>query len=306
MKAVLGLDGGGTKTLLRLTTLQKHVIVEETGQSSNICSCGRDKARENLCSLIRQALADAPEGTEVEAACIGSAGLLTGEDAAFYEEILRRETGCPCVLARDDSVTALYANLEDQPGLSLTAGTGSICLGKNSRDHFARAGGWGHLFSDEGSAYAIAVQALRHSLWNVDGRGPATALLDLLLEAYGCTSAEELTAAVYGGREDKRQIASLSPLVDRAAEEGDAVAASILADASRDLLAMSQAVIRRLDLWDSAFTVYLSGSVLLKSRLVREAFAQGLITSHPQVRVLPGRRDAAWGAIYLALRQLSA
>lgn len=50
----------------------------------------------------------------------------------------------------------------------------------------------------------------------------------------------------------------------------------------------------------------LAGSVLLKSRLVREAFAQGLITSHPQVRVLPGRRDAAWGAIYLALRQLSA
>lgn len=47
MKAVLGLDGGGTKTLLRLTTLQKHVIVEETGQSSNICSCGRDKARKN-------------------------------------------------------------------------------------------------------------------------------------------------------------------------------------------------------------------------------------------------------------------
>ena len=306
MKAVMGLDGGGTKTLLRLTDLQKHVLAEEIGLSSNICSCGRDTARENLCSLIRRALANAPEGTEVEAACIGSAGLLTGEDAAFYEEILRGETGCSRALARDDSVTALYANLEDQPGLSLTAGTGSICLGKNSRDDFARVGGWGHLFSDEGSAYAIAAQALRRSLWGVDGRGPATALFGLLLDAFGCTSAEELTAALYRDREDKQRIASLSPLVDKAAEEGDAVAAFILADAARDLLAMAEAVIRRLNLSDEPFTVYLSGSVLLKSQPIREAFTRELTASYPQASVLPGRQDAAWGAVYLALRQLSA
>ena len=45
----------------------------------------------------------------------------------------------------DDAVTALYASLEDAPGLSLTAGTGSICLGKDGRGNLARVGGWGHL-----------------------------------------------------------------------------------------------------------------------------------------------------------------
>ncbi len=303
MKVVLGLDGGGTKTLLRLADAQNRVVREEVGLPSNICSCGRETAAENLRRLIRHALENTPEAVEVEAACIGSAGLLTGTDASFYEEILRETTGCPRVMARDDAVTALYANLEDKPGLSLTAGTGSICLGKNRRNDFARVGGWGHLFSDEGSAYAIAMQALRRSLWGADGRGPSTLLFPLLLQAYDCTCAEELTAIIYRNGEDKQRLAALSPLVDEAAEKGDAVAIAILTDAARELLAMAAAVIRRLDLSDEAeegFLVYLSGSVLLKSRMVREAFTRGLAASYPRACALPCERDAAWGAVYLA------
>ena len=195
MKAVMGLDGGGTKTLLRLASLDKEVLLEETGGPSNLCSCGRGPAAENLRALVSRALARAPERLELQSVCVGAAGILTREDAAFVGEILRAATGCPRVTVMDDAVTALYASLEDAPGLSLTAGTGSICLGKDGRGNLARVGGWGHLFSDEGSAYSMAMQALRRSLWGVDGRGPETRLLDSLLAAWSCAGAEELTAA---------------------------------------------------------------------------------------------------------------
>ena len=199
MKAVMGLDGGGTKTLLRLASLDKEVLLEETGGPSNLCSCGRGPAAENLRALVSRVLARAPERLELQSVCVGAAGILTREDAAFVGEILRAATGCPRVTVMDDAVTALYASLEDAPGLSLTAGTGSICLGKDGRGNLARVGGWGHLFSDEGSAYSMAVQALRRSLWGVDGRGPETRLLDSGLELRRCRGADRRPVPRGGG-----------------------------------------------------------------------------------------------------------
>ena len=306
MKAVMGLDGGGTKTLLRLASLDKEVRLEETGGPSNLCSCGRGPAAENLRALVSRVLARAPERLELQSVCIGAAGILTREDAAFVGEILRAATGCPRVTVMDDAVTALYASLEDAPGLSLTAGTGSICLGKDGRGNLARVGGWGHLFSDEGSAYSMAVQALRRSLWGVDGRGPETRLLDSLLAAWSCAGAEELTAALYREGADKRRLAALSPLVDEAAALGDEVALDILADTARELADMALAAVRRLSLREEAFSVYLSGSVLLKSEQVRQDFERRLIAACPLAAVRPAEKDAAWGAVHLALRHLRA
>ena len=251
MKAVMGLDGGGTKTLLRLASLDKEVLLEETGGPSNLCSCGRGPAAENLRALVSRVLARAPERLELQSVCIGAAGILTREDAAFVGEILR------AALSKKQYFTI---HEEDAPGLSLTAGTGSICLGKDGRGNLARVGGWGHLFSDEGSAYSMAVQALRRSLWGVDGRGPETRLLDSLLAAWSCAGAEELTAALYREGADKRRLAALSPLVDEAAALGDEVALDILADTARELADMALAAVRRLSLREEAFSVYLSGS----------------------------------------------
>ena len=132
MKAVMGLDGGGTKTLLRLASLDKEVLLEETGGPSNLCSCGRGPAAENLRALVSRVLARAPERLELQSVCVGAAGILTREDAAFVGEILRAATGCPRVTVMDDAVTALYASLEDAPGLSLTAGTGDFYNIKNA------------------------------------------------------------------------------------------------------------------------------------------------------------------------------
>src|SRR5690606_40864022 len=46
-------------------------------------------------------------------------------------------------------------------GIALIAGTGSIAFARNERGETGRSGGWGHIFGDEGSAYMVAVDALR-------------------------------------------------------------------------------------------------------------------------------------------------
>lgn len=69
--------------------------------------------------------------------------------------------------------------------------------------------------------------------------------------------------------------------MDEAAALGDEVALDILADTARELADMALAAVRRLSLREEAFSVYLSGSVLLKSEQVRQDFERRLIAACP-------------------------
>src|SRR5437879_13624105 len=61
--------------------------------------------------------------------------------------------------------------LAGEDGISVVAGTGSIAYGEYEGRR-ARAGGWGELFGDEGSAYWIAREGLRLFSRKSDGRTP--------------------------------------------------------------------------------------------------------------------------------------
>ena len=67
--------------------------------------------------------------------------------------------------------------------MALVAGTGSVAYGRNAAGKTARAGGWGYLAGDEGSAYWIGREALAALALALDGRGPPTALLTMLLRS---------------------------------------------------------------------------------------------------------------------------
>lgn len=305
LKCVIGIDGGGTKTFLRMTDLNGNVLVEETGGLSNICASSRTIVEENLKSLMNKCFEKAPKDSEVVAVCIGSAGVVARENVAFFKEFLRETTKCGNIIVQNDAYIALYANLEGKPGVSITAGTGSICCGKNRKGDFWRVGGWGHLFSDEGSAYDITVSALREILKSHDRRSGPTLLSDKMLALTGVKTAEELVSSIYMTYSDKTSIAGLSKVVDAAAAEGDITAIGILEKAAADLYAMCTAVIKRLDLSKDAFTVVLNGGVFKNSHTVRNTFARLVKEEYPAIRVTEAKRDAAWGSVYLAIESLS-
>src|SRR5262249_7281093 len=66
--------------------------------------------------------------------------------------------------------------LAGQPGVVLIGGTGSVAYGRNAAGCAARAGGWGYLAGDEGSAYWIGRESLTAVALALDGRGPAAAV----------------------------------------------------------------------------------------------------------------------------------
>ena len=81
----------------------------------------------------------------------------------------------------NDAEILLAAGSPTGPKLAMVCGTGSIVYGRTTTGELIRAGGWGYLFGDEGSGYAIGVAALRAVMQAYDGRGPSTLLTGLVL-----------------------------------------------------------------------------------------------------------------------------
>ena len=76
MRYFFGLDGGGTKTHLKMLSETGEIIAESFGGGSNIVSLSESRVAENLNGLIADALSRAGVGKGCCAGlCIGSAGV---------------------------------------------------------------------------------------------------------------------------------------------------------------------------------------------------------------------------------------
>jgi N-acetylglucosamine kinase len=197
-----------------------------------------------------------------------------------------------------DAEIALAGAVNGGAGVIVIAGTGSIAFGKNRQGVTARAGGWGHIFGDEGAAFDIARQALRAMLREQEGWGPRTALTPALLEATAAASAHDLLHVWYTIEWPRSRVAALAPLVSRIAEEGDPVAVGILESSARDL-AMLAASAREQIQQEDRLTVSWTGGVFRSTILLDQFRALvelgGAICSQP-------RHGPAIGALLMAWR----
>jgi N-acetylglucosamine kinase-like BadF-type ATPase len=134
-----------------------------------------------------------------------------------------------------DAHIALYGALEGGVGAVVISGTGSIALSRDGQGRIWRAGGWGYVFGDEGSAFDIARLSLRASLAAEEEWGPSTALRAALLTATESKNANQLLHRWYAGEFSRDQTADWSRLAEKAAAQEDAVAQSILEGAGNRL-----------------------------------------------------------------------
>lgn len=158
----------------------------------------------------------------------------------------------------NDAVVALVAGAPEGVGIVLVAGTGSIAYGIDPAGKTARAGGWGYLLGDEGSAFWLGHAAVRRGIRAADGRGPATALYDRIRERVGVEEPSGLVKWFYDQELSRNRVAELAGLVEEAAGEGDAAAEALLDEAAQHLARAAQAVAARLD-FPSPYPLVLAG-----------------------------------------------
>ncbi|MBO8142390.1 MAG: hypothetical protein H0Z37_09495 [Firmicutes bacterium] len=278
----LALDGGGTKTDIVVFDGRGRIQARRIAGPSNLQNLGEDRCREVLQQGIAASLQAAGASMNGLAyACLGVGGLDTDEDLASYRRIAAAIFGPRAgrVQLESDGYIALHSGTAGRPGIALIAGTGSMAVGLNEEGQRARSGGWGALFGDEGSAFDVGRQGVARALRAIDGRGPATLLVEELERATGLAPAD-LAASLYRQENPPAAIAALAKAVEAAARRGDAAARHILEAAAGELVLCVKAVASRLDFRDRPIPVVLSGG-LFRSVIVREEVLR-LLSAAPE------------------------
>ena len=307
---VLGIDGGGSKTVAWLAARspkdEPTIVGRGTAGPANPQAVGFDAACENLDRAITAAWAEGGATTGIIAQPFAAAVLaLAGSDRQENRDVLHRWADDRRLARRfrvvHDALPVLAAGSDEDWGVGLISGTGSLAFGKARDGRSARAGGWGFLFGDEGSGYAVALAGLRAAAQATDGRGPKTTLSEALLARLDIERPEELVRAVYRFADNRRRIASLARVVTAAATRHDPVAVEILQQAARDLAAMVGAVARKLHFAEEAFPLAVAGGLLLGSQELRGHLESELtrMALHPEPIAMVV--DPVLGAVKLAL-----
>lgn len=308
---VIGMDGGGTKTSAVLADSSGVILAEESGGPSNFQIMGTEKAAATLFGLVTNACQKAGRTiAEVQAIVAG----LTGAGRESDQERMRsalldhaRSFGAQFGRIRIDSDArvALEGAFEGASGIILIAGTGSIAFGKTPGGEVLRTGGWGRFIGDEGGGYVIGRDGLAAVSKELDGRGRKTLLTRLVAEEFGFTNQDRIIEEVYKNNFD---IASVAPLVIKAATEHDLESERVLNHAAFELSDMVRGLTLRMEKATRGprhkIPLSFTGSLLVTESVFSKIVKHKIEFSLPQVVVRKPMGSPAYGAVLMALEML--
>jgi N-acetylglucosamine kinase len=303
MRLFLGVDGGQSSTTVLIGDERGRILGAGKAGPCNHTGAAGGRARferainQGLHAACAQAGLDAAT-IRFESACLGMSG---GPDDK--QAILAGTLRAGHLIVTTDAAIALSGATATGRGIAAIAGTGSMAFGRNAEGRTARAGGWGYVFGDEGSAFDMVRQALRAALRMEEGWGPPTSLRQALLDATGTSNANAALHLSYTAEWPRSRVAALAPLADAAAAEGDAVAMVILNRAAVELATLVAAI--RSQLWkpgDAVDVAYIGG--VFHSRAVLERF-RTLVELEPGNHCAPPRHGPPEGALLEAYRAVA-
>jgi len=300
----LGVDGGGTKTAFCLLDERGDVAGAVTAGGSYHWALGVDGAAQVIRDGVRDVCAVAGVSpVDIAYAFFGIPGHGESRDLVpLLDAIPAVALGHDRYRCDNDMVCAWAGSLGALDGIAVVGGTGSMAYGQHHGLR-ARAGGWGEVFGDEGSAHWIGTRGLSAFSRMSDGRLPRGPLHALLRERLDLTEDIDLVDVVLtrwaGGR---AEVAAVAPLVTEAAARGDAVAAGILRDAGVQLAEVAAAVRGRLG-YGPGVTVPVSCSGgVFSAGPVLAAFGRALVALDPGYDLRAPLHPPAVGAALYAAR----
>jgi glucosamine kinase len=236
---LIGVDGGGTGTRVRLARFSPHGVVELAQGSSGPSGLGLGIAR--AWASVQDAVAQAFAAAGIEqpsfdrmAIGLGLAGVHNGQWAQAFVDA---DPGYAALRLETDAFSTLLGAHDGRPGAIVAIGTGSVgevLLPDGTR---REVGGWGFPAGDEASGGWIGLAAINHIEQVLDGRRPGSAFADAVIDACGGNRA---AIQVWLGQATQTTYASLAPLVLQHAD--DPAARTILTKAGEEAAAIARAL----------------------------------------------------------------
>jgi N-acetylglucosamine kinase-like BadF-type ATPase len=280
---ILGIDGGGSKTLLAVADNTGNVTRMVFGGGTN--PMDNPNWRADLNTLFSELGPLPPDlvGAAAGLPAYGEVAAISAAQRAAISELL----GPTPRRILNDVDAAHFGAFAGQQGILILSGSGSMAWARDRHGASFRVGGWGDGFGDEGSAHWIGMRTIALVSQGLDGRAEVPALVDAFFDFLHLDRTEpndSLGAWFAGLGHARSEIAALAELIDRLAQAGEPAALAILDDAARELALHVRAIARRVEGGDQLAWSYAGGA--FKSRLLLENLI-GKIGRLPRPPILP-------------------
>lgn len=294
MRYALGIDGGGTKC--------EAALVGETGEVVGWGRGGPIHTYYHPPEVIFASYADAFRGAlgEVKADELWVAGI--APEGPPREALEAASAKVHQVKA--DEIESAYASAQQSWGLVVLAGTGSFVHGRTPEGRDLHWGGMGPVLNDYGSAYEIGLRGLRAAFASRWTESRRTRLAQAIPAAMGLPDLQTVFRRVYAKPMTRDEVAALARVVDKEAEQGDAVAVQCLLAAADELANLACDLIQELGLADAELPVIPVGSVARRCRIWWERVCARIGQVAPRMRAVIPPLLPATGAALIGLRAM--
>ena len=305
---IIGVDGGGTKTVAALANLKGKILAKSKTGPSHFIKAGLEETILNITEVIEKvmALLTSSQKREIVSTFVGLTAI--EENKEMGQKIKKLLSQQPKisgifkgkVIVGSDQIVAFRSGTDEKEGVVLISGAGCAAHGWRGKKE-AKTSGWGY-FNDEGSGFWIGQEAYRAVYKDLDERGPKTLITKLVFRKLKLKNIEDLKKKVYTPDLIKT-ILSFSTLVDRASKRNDRVAKNILIKAGNELALAANTVIKKLNFQTAKFPLGLAGK-MFKSKLVLDTVKKEIKKIAPQAKFIRPKSEPVIGAIKLALEQI--
>ncbi len=298
----IGVDGGGTCSKAVLMDRNCGIRRRAQGDCLNYYSIEISSAKAHFRALMEELIKD-DDPDLVNGVFIGMSALDAEEAPERAADFLGDLFPNARVFMNSDLYIALMGYTLGEPGLMVVSGTGAmaVALGADGKEYVA--GGYGYLLGDQGSAYTIAVDALRSALLAFEGITPGTLLQGEMMSYFELAEHRQLIDVVYASPNPRKLLSSFAQRVSVAAAAGDQKAVDILRQNAKSLADMADALISRAGL-SGIDRIGVYGSVFLNDPIIRRHFAQCLLKRYPNIVVETPDILPEDGAAIMAMRRL--
>lgn len=220
-KMMIGIDGGGTKTEFVLFSESGRILHRIILDGCNPNTVGAERAMDILKLGIDTLM---KISGKICGIFVGAAGLDSGNNTARINDMLKENYPNVKIRCENDIFNVIACGKDLNRCTAAICGTGMIVYA-NQNGALRRFGGRGYLLDKGGSGYHIGRDAICAALDAREGLGAHSILTDLVEEKLGNTVWESIQD-IYS--KNQSYIASFTPCVFKAYENGDVIAEQIL------------------------------------------------------------------------------
>lgn len=298
---VIGVDGGGSKTIAALADLKGRILkISKTG-SASARNVGFKEAIKNISRAIFLVL---PKNKKIISVFLGLPCLeeeFKDKKDKIKKELLKEKKILPIfkgkVTIGSDQLSGFRSGTDEKEGIVLVAGSGCVVHGW-SEEKEEKISGWGYL-TEEGSAYWTGQKAILAIFRELDEIGPKTLITKLAFQKFKIKKREELIKKIYS-KNQREIILSFSVLTDLAAKKEDKLAKAILKEGGEKLVEIVKKVIEKLNFQKKEFPLVLVGG-MFKSEIVFHTIKKEIESFSPQVKIIKPKKEPYFGAVKLAI-----